>query len=92
MIRNEKLQDRRLTLLRPKSKSFSNIQKPIIPKRFLHIGLGVDENTRSYNDLASIVSNHTTEKDIEWENRKREEFKRKGSSGIINGKYFETDN
>ena len=68
------------------SKSFSNLQKPIIPKTFRHIQVGGCENTRSYGDLASIVSNHSTEKDKLFLDIKREEFKRKATAGVINGK------
>ena len=79
------LQNNRVTNLRA-SKSFSNLQKPIIPKTFRHIQVGGCENTRSYGDLASIVSNHSTEKDKLFLDIKREEFKRKASAGVINGK------
>ena len=79
------LQNSRVTNLRA-SKSFSNLQKPIIPKTFRHIQVGGCENTRSYGDLASIVSNHSTEKDKLFLDIKREEFKRKATAGVINGK------
>ena len=82
------LQNNRVSNLRA-SRSFSNLQKPIIPKTFRHIQVGNCENTRSYGDLASIVSNHTTERDKLFLDIKREEFKRKSSAGFINGKSFE---
>ena len=69
------------------SRSFSNLQRPIIPKTFRHIAVGNCENTRSFGDLASIVSNHSTEKDKLFLNVKREEFKRKSSAGVVNGNY-----
>ena len=69
------------------SKSFSGVQRPIIPKTFRHINVGGCENSRSYGDLASVVSNHSTERDVEFLNVKRLEFQRKGSVGVINGNY-----
>ena len=85
-IRNVfKNQNNRVSNLRA-SRSFSNLQRPIIPKTFRHIAVGNCENTRSYGDLASIVSNHSTEKDKLFLDIKREEFKRKASAGVINGK------
>ena len=81
------LQNNRVSNLRA-SRSFSNLQKPIIPKTFRHIQVGGCENTRSYGDLASIVSNHSTEKDKIFLDIKREEFKRKSSAGLVNGKFL----
>ena len=79
-IRIGKLQNKRVTHLRL-SKSFSSIQKPIIPKTFGYIGVG-----ESFGDLASIVSNHSTERDVQFLHTKTEEFRRRKSIGVINGK------
>ena len=79
LIRKGKLENKRVTRLRL-SKSFSSIQKPIIPKTFGYIGVG-----ESYGDLASIVNNHSTERDIQFLHNKKEEFKRRSSIGIISG-------
>ena len=81
-----KIQNKRVTHLRL-SKSFSGAkQKPIIPKTFRHINVGHCENSRSYGDLASIISNHSTKKDIDFVDSKLKELKQNRSAGVINGK------
>ena len=80
------IQNKRVTHLRL-SKSFSGAkQKPIIPKTFRHINVGRCENSRSYSDLASIISNHSTKKDIDFVDSKLKELKQNRSAGVINGK------
>ena len=80
------IQNKRVTHLRL-SKSFSGAkQKPIIPKNFRHINVGRCENSRSYSDLASIISNHSTKKDIDFVDSKLKELKQNRSAGVINGK------
>ena len=81
-----KIQNKRVTHLRL-SKSFSGAkQKPIIPKTFRQINVGHCENSRSYSDLASIISNHSTKKDIDFVDSKLKELKQNRSAGVINGK------
>ena len=80
------IQNKRVTHLRL-SKSFSGAkQKPIIPKNFRHINVGQCENTRSYSDLASTISNHSTKKDIDFVDTKLKELKQNRSVGVINCK------
>lgn len=77
-----KVENKRVTHVRL-SKSFSGRRKqPIIPKTFRHIAVGGNDATRSYGDLASIVSNHSTEIDEDFITEHHKEYQRKWSAAV----------